>query len=75
MARTDGRPNAHIQEKRPPSASSTPPARPAPGAEEQLEVQEGRQPTWRWAATVWAIVFLFLTALALFDLVAGLIFH
>jgi len=75
MARTDGRPTAHIQEKRPPSGGGVPPAPHVPTPEERLAAQEGRQPTWRWAATLWAIVFLFLTALALFDLIAGLIFH
>ena len=75
MARTDGRPNPHIQEKRPPSASGTPPAPAPPTPEERLAAQEGQQSTWRWAATLWAIVFLFLTLLAVFDLIAGLIFH
>ncbi len=74
MARTDGRQNSHIQEKKPASAGSAAPAPPAPTAEERLAAQEGQQPTWRWAAAVWAVVFLFLTVLALFDLVAGL-FH
>jgi hypothetical protein len=72
MARKDGRSNAHIQEKRPPSGGGL--SSPAPPAEERPAVEEGRQPGWRWAATAWAIVFLFLTALMLFDLVAGL-FH
>ena len=69
MGRTDGRSNAHIQEKKAPSGGN--PA-PAPPAEERPPAEEGRQPTWRWAAAVWAVVFLFLTALALFDLLTGL---
>ena len=72
MGRSDGRPNAHIQEKRPSVAGDAPAAPPArPSAEERLAIQEGRQRAWRWAATLWAIVFLFLAALLVFDLVAG----
>jgi hypothetical protein len=71
MGRSDGRPNTHIQEKKTPSGDSPAPA-PPPAEERPAAAQEGRQPVWRWAATVWAIVFLFLTALALFDLLAGL---
>jgi hypothetical protein len=74
MGRTEGRPNSHIQEKKPSSGGNSVPVSPAPTAEERLEAQEARQPTWRWAATIWAIVFLFLSALALFDLATGL-FH
>jgi hypothetical protein len=73
MGRTDGRPNAHIQEKTPPPAEGSPAPAPPP-AEESPAAREFQQRTWRWAATIWAIVFLFLTALALFDLIAGL-FH
>jgi len=47
---------------------------PTPNAEERLAAQEGLHQTWRWAAAIWAIVFLFLAVLALFDFVAGL-FH
>lgn len=71
MGRTDGRPNSHIQEKVPPTAAD---AEPAPSAAEDAPAaQEFPQRAWRWATTVWAIVFLFLTALALFDLIAALI--
>ena len=71
MARTDGRPHLHIQEKKPSSAES--PAPPRPTSEERAAAQEGLQPTWRWTATLWAIVFLFLSALLLFDMVVGLV--
>jgi hypothetical protein len=70
MGRTDGRPNAHIQEKKAPSAGNSAPA--PPPAEERPAAPGPPQHTWRWAATLWAIVFLFLAALALFDLVVGL---
>jgi hypothetical protein len=71
MARTDGRINSHVQEKKSSSAGGAASALPA---EERQAVLEGLQPGWRYASTLWAIVFLFLTALMLFDLVAGL-FH
>jgi hypothetical protein len=71
MARTDGRHNSHIQEKRPPAGGGAPAAAPT-AAEERRTDLEGGRPAWRWAATVWAVVFLFLTLLAVFDLIAGL---
>jgi hypothetical protein len=71
MGRTDGRTNAHVQEKKPPSGGEPPAARPT--AEERQAIEAGRQPVWRWAATLWAIMFLFLAALLLFDLLAGLL--
>jgi hypothetical protein len=73
MGRSDGRPNSHIQEKKPPSGGESPAPPPRPTAEEREAAQEGREPAWRWAATIWAIVFLFLSALLLFDLIAGVI--
>ncbi|HKI35769.1 MAG TPA: hypothetical protein VKA46_28195 [Gemmataceae bacterium] len=73
MARTDGRHSSHIQEKRPPSGGNSASPPPASAGEERQAAQEGRDAGWRWAATLWAIVFLFLTALLLFDLLAGLI--
>jgi hypothetical protein len=69
MARTDGRTGSHIQEGRSPAAGR--PAPPAAG-EERPPAPEERQPGWQLAATVWAIVFLFLAALLVFDLFAGL---
>ncbi len=71
MGRADRRANAHIQEKKPPPDGNAAP----PPAEERAAAPEGQQRTWRWAALVWAVVFLFLAALALFDLVAGLFRH
>ncbi len=70
MGRTDRRANTNIQEKKPPQENSAP----QPIAEERPAPAEVQQPSsgWRWAALVWAIVFLFLMALALFDLVAGM---
>jgi hypothetical protein len=70
MARTDGRPNSHIQEKKPSSEANSS----LPAVEEWPAAEEGHQRGWRWAAMLWAVVFLFLTALMLFDLLTGL-FH
>ena len=72
MGRSDGRINSHLQEKKPAPAGNAAPA--TLPLEERQAILEGAQPGWRWAATLWAVVFLFLTALMLFDLVAGL-FH
>jgi hypothetical protein len=71
MGRSDGRTNSHVQEKKPPPAGNAPAAALPP--EERQAILEGAQPGWRWAAMIWAVVFLFLTALMLFDLVAGLL--
>jgi hypothetical protein len=69
MARTGGRPQSQITEARPapPRAPSPPPAE-----EDRPSVPEGQQTGWRLAATLWAIIFLFLAALLVFDLLAGL---
>jgi len=75
MARSGGRPNPHVQESRPPAAGRPAPA--PPDGDHRPPVWdggEGQQTGWRLAATLWAIVFLFLAALMVFDLVAGL-FH
>ena len=69
MGRTEGRPNSHIQEKKPPPEGNSAPR----AAEDGPAAREAGQRHWRWAATVWAVVFLFLAALAIFDLLAGLI--
>ena len=74
MARTQGRPNSHIQETRPSSGPRPTSPPPAPPEEERPAVQEGKGRGWRLAALLWAIVFLFLAALMVFDLLAGL-FH
>jgi hypothetical protein len=63
MGRTDGRPNPQAQEKKPPPAAERP------------QADEGRQAAWFWAAAVWAVFFMFLVTLALYDLVAGLLFR
>jgi hypothetical protein len=70
MARTDGRAHSHIQEARAPSA-----ARPVPPpGGEPAAPPERRHRGWRFAVLLWAIMFLFLSALMVFDLIAGL-FH
>lgn len=70
MGRTDGRPNPHVQETRPPSG-----ARPAPPPAGEPAPPPGRHHAgWRFAAMLWAITFLFLAALMVFDLIASL-FH
>ena len=72
MARTGGRPTSHIQEARPASAER-PPSPPPRADEERPQAPEGRQSGWRLAAALWAVVFLFLAALLVFDLIAGLL--
>jgi hypothetical protein len=61
-----------VQEKKPSPGgdSSIPP----PPAEGRKVVWGSRQPTWLWAAILWAVAFLFLSTLMLFDLVIGF-FH
>jgi hypothetical protein len=71
MGRTDGRSGPHIQEARP-SAAARPSVQPQAARTDPPPVAEGRQTGWRFAALIWAIVFLFLGALAVFDLFAGL---
>jgi hypothetical protein len=71
MARTEGRTGPHIQPARPASGGRTPPAPPVP--EDPPAVEETRRSGWRFAAMIWAIVFLFLGALLVFDLIAGLL--
>jgi hypothetical protein len=71
MRRSDGRRNAHIQERKPPSAGAAPAPPTRPDGEEQ-PLPEGRQAGWRWAAAIWAVMFLFLTTILVFDLIAGL---
>jgi len=71
MARTGGRPHSQIQEARP-AAARPPAAPPAPADEERPAAADAPQPGWRLAATLWAIVFLFLAALMVFDLIASL---
>jgi hypothetical protein len=69
MGRTDRRTNTHIQEKKPPPQDNS---APPPAEERPAPMPDDQQRAWRWAATIWAIVFLFLLALAMFDLVAGM---
>jgi hypothetical protein len=64
-----------MQEKRPPSGGNSAAAPPEPTGEPVQTPQEARGSGWRWAATLWAIVFLFLSALLVFDLLAGVIRH
>jgi hypothetical protein len=71
MGRKNGRPNVHIQEKRPAVLGSAPAA--PVNDEPPATAPEARLSGWRLAATLWAIVFLFLAALMMFDLIAGLI--
>ncbi len=69
MARSDGRHNSHVQESRPASGS-----RPAVPAEaDPAPVPEPGHRGWRVAGLVWAIIFLFLSALLVFDLFSGLL--
>jgi hypothetical protein len=73
MRRGDGRHHAHIQGSRPAAAAEAPsPA--APAAEERAAVPGGNPAGWRLAGLLWAITFLFLSALMVFDLIAG-VFH
>ena len=71
MGRKNARANAHIQEKRATAGVGLP--SPAPGPEPAPAGEGGRHSGWRLAATLWAIVFLFLTALMVFDLVVSLV--
>jgi len=68
MGRKNGRPNVHIQEKR--SAAGLPLPSSTTSTEDTAEPQ---QPGWRWAVTLWAIVFLFLSALMVFDLIVSVV--
>jgi len=71
MGRKNGRSVAHIQEKRPSAVVGLAPSEPS--AEMQPAGETAVHRGWRWAATLWAIVFLFLTALMVFDLVVSLV--
>jgi hypothetical protein len=68
MGRSDGRNNPHVHESKPPGARPQ-----APAGEERPAVPEGRDLAWRAASLVWAVVFLFLVALLIFDMVFSLL--
>jgi hypothetical protein len=72
MSRTESRHNPHVQGARPPAASRPTAAPEEAPAEAEANAAPVSHAGWRLAVFAWAIMFLFLSALAVFDMITGL---